>query len=339
MSSLWDDLDSLLDSPSPVSVNNGEKGTLKPKTDFDAGKDAASLKEAIEGIGTNEKVLIDILTQRSSSQRQLICEAYQQETGRSLLEDLKGDTDDDFQHILVALVTPPATFDCHEVMRAMKGAGTEDSTLIEIFASRSNQQIKALSDVYLKETEKLVTLDLKGEVSGDFSQALLLLAQGVRDESSDVDTEQAKEDAKTLYHAGEKKWGTDEAKFIDILCKRSIPHLRQTLVAYKDISGKTLQRSIEGEMSGELEELLVAVVKCVKNIPAYLAERLHDSMKGAGTDERTLTRIVVGRSEIDLLDIRAEFKKLYESSLLSAIESEVSGDYGDCLKAICGGDD
>uniref|UniRef100_A0A672GD45 Annexin n=1 Tax=Salarias fasciatus TaxID=181472 RepID=A0A672GD45_SALFA len=335
MDSLWDDLDSLVDSPAPVPVTSVHRGTVQPKADFDAGEDAAALKEAIEGIGTDEKVLVDILTRRSGAQRQLICEAYQEAAGRSLLEDLKGDTDDDFQHVLVALVTPLAAFDCHEVMRAMKGLGTEDSTLIEIFASRSNQQVKALSDVYLQETEKLVTLDLKSELSGDFSEALLLLA---KETTVSVSLKLCLA-VQTLYHAGEKKWGTDEAPFIDILCKRSVAQLRQTLVAYKNLSGKTLQRSIEGEMSGNLEELLVAVVKCVKNIPAYFAERLHDSMKGGGTDERTLTRIMVGRSEIDLLDIRAEFKKLYECSLLSAIQSDASGDYGECLKIICGGDD
>ncbi|GAA6233577.1 annexin A3 isoform X1 [Lates japonicus] len=339
MGSLWDDLDSLVNSPPSFSVKAGERGTIKPKADFDAGEDAAALKDAIKGLGTKEKVLIDILTQRSNAQRQLICKAYQEATGRTLLEDLKGDTSGDFEDLLVALITPPAAYDCHEVMRAMKGAGTKDSTLIEIFASRSSEQIKALCDVYLTETEKKLSLDLKEEVSGDFSKALLLLVEGKRDESTTVDTEQAKKDAKTLYEAGEKKWGTDESKFVDILCQRSIPQLRQTLVEYKDISGKTLQQSIEGEMSGDLEELLVAIVKCVKSVPAYLAERLYESMKGGGTDELTLNRIMVSRSEIDLMDIRAEFKKLYSYSLYSAIESDLSGEHGDCVKALCGGDD
>ncbi|XP_063754144.1 annexin A3a isoform X3 [Eleginops maclovinus] len=301
MTSLWDDLDSLVNSPSSFEATTGERGTIKPKANFDAGDDAVELRKAIEGLGTKDKVLIDILTHRSSAQRQLICEAYLEATGR--------------------------------------GAGTKDSVLIEIFASRSNQQIKALSDVYLEETEKKLTRDLKKEISGDFSNALLLLAEGKRDDSTAVDAEKAKEDAKTLYDAGEKKWGTDESKFVDILCHRSIPQLRQTLVEYKNISGKTLQQSIEGEMSGELEELLVAIVKCVKSEPAYFAERLYESMKGCGTDESTLNRIMVSRSEIDMLDIRAEFKKLYEYSLHSAIESDCRGKWEKSLLKMCGGDD
>uniref|UniRef100_A0A3Q3X2B9 Annexin n=1 Tax=Mola mola TaxID=94237 RepID=A0A3Q3X2B9_MOLML len=328
---LQDDLDSLVNSPSfSLKV---ERGTIKPKENFDAKEDAVALRKAIEGLGTKEKTVIDILTHRSSAQRQLICGAYQEATGRTLLDDVKGDTHGKFEDFLVALITPPAAYDCHEVMRAMKGAGTKDSVLVEIFASRSNDQIAALNDVYLQETQKKLVFDLSKEVSGDFAKALLLLAERRRKKTPRCSMTQA------LYNAGEKKWGTDESKFIDILCLRSVAQLRQTLVEYKNISGKTLQESIEGEMSGELEELLVAIVKCVKSVPAYFAERLYESMKGCGTDESTLNRIMASRSEIDLLDIRAEFKKRYEHSLHSAIESDVGGDHGDCLKAICGGDD
>uniref|UniRef100_A0A3P9IQV7 Annexin n=1 Tax=Oryzias latipes TaxID=8090 RepID=A0A3P9IQV7_ORYLA len=341
MGSLLDDLESLVEENalSTFTAKGGERGTVKPKAAFDADKDAKALMKAMKGLGTNEKMLTDVLADRSSAQRQLICTAYQKATGRTLLKDLKDETSGDFRNLLVVLVTPPAEYDCHEVMRAIKGVGTERNTLVEIFSSRTNQEIKALSEAFFKETQKQLISKLEKELSGDFSKALLLLAQGNREPGTKADVEKAREDAKTLYSAGEKKLGTDEAKFIDILCRKSIPHIRQILVEYKNISGKTLQQSIEAEMSGSLEKLLVAVVKCAENLPAYFAECLHDSMKGGGTDESTLTRIMVSRSEIDLLDVRTEFKKLYNYSLHSALQSEVSGDYGDCLKAICGGDD
>ncbi|XP_063050520.1 annexin A3a isoform X2 [Engraulis encrasicolus] len=336
---LWDDLASIVDAPDSFAIKGSDKGSVKAKADFNAGEDVVALRKAIEGLGTTDKTLIDILSHRSSSQREAICKAYLAATNRTLVDDLKGDTHGNFERLLVALATPPDVYDAQEVMRAMEGVGTEDSTLIEIFASRTNQQVKALAAAYLEETERKLTFDLKKEVSGQFGDALLLLAQGNRDESIAVDQNMVKEDAKALYDAGEKKLGTDEDKFIEILCKRSIPQLRQTFVEYKEISGRTLQKSIEREMSGTLEELLVAIVKCAKNVPAYFAERLQYSVKGVGTDEKTLTRIMVCRSELDMLDIRTEFKKLAEKSLHDAIESDVSGSFGDCLKMICGGED
>uniref|UniRef100_A0A3Q3CG90 Annexin n=1 Tax=Haplochromis burtoni TaxID=8153 RepID=A0A3Q3CG90_HAPBU len=296
------------------------RGTVKDKANFKVDEDVSALRKAIEGLGTTEKTLIDVLTQRSSAQRQLIAKAYEKATGRTLIDDLKGDTRGDFEDVLVALVTPPALYDCQEVIKAMKGAGTTESTLTEIFASRSNKQIRELSEAYLAKTGRAMIHDLQSEVSGDYGKALLILAEA-------------------LYEAGEKKWGTDEGKFIDILCHRSVPQLRQTLIEYKNISKKTLQESIKSEMSGNLEKLLVAVVKCVQNVPAYLAERLFKSMKGAGTTECTLTRIFVSRSEIDLIDIKVEYKKLFGCSLYSQLESEVSGDYGKTLKCLCGQDE
>uniref|UniRef100_A0A8C6VZ71 Annexin n=1 Tax=Nothobranchius furzeri TaxID=105023 RepID=A0A8C6VZ71_NOTFU len=320
---LQDDLDLLLDSPS-----SNTRGSVKDKPNFKVEEDVAALRKAIEGIGTTEQTLIDILTQRSSAQRQQIATAYEKTTKRTLISDLKGDTHGDFEEVLVALVTPPAAFDCHEVLKAIEGAGTNERTLTEIFASRSNQQIKAMSEVFLKESGKPLIDLLKSEVSGDYGKALLILAEGKRDESTNVDVAKAKADAKALYEAGEKKWGTDEAKFIDILCHRSFPHLRQVIVEYKNISKKSLQEAIEGEMSGNLEKLLVAIGKI------YLAQNI----SGVGTTESILTRILVSRCEVDLLDIRAEYKKLYGVSLYSQLESEVSGDYGKTLKQLCGQD-
>ncbi|KFV16487.1 Annexin A6, partial [Pterocles gutturalis] len=80
-------------------------------------------------------------------------------------------------------------------------------------------------------------------------------------------------------------------------------------------------------------------VRSVKNKPAFFADKLYKSMKGAGTDERTLTRIMISRSEIDLLNIRGEFIDLFDKSLHHMIEKDTSGDYRKALLALCGGED
>ena len=47
-----------------------------------------------------------------------------------------------------------------------------------------------------------------------------------------MDKAKAFKDAEALYHAGEKKWGTDESKFNQIIAVRSFPQLRATFDEY-----------------------------------------------------------------------------------------------------------
>lgn len=317
----------------------GARGTINDYPGFNPSVDAEAIRKAIRGIGTDEKTLINILTERSNVQRQLIVKQYQAAYEQELKADLKGDLSGHFEHVMVALVTAPAVFDAKQLKKSMKGMGTDEDTLIEILTTRTSRQMKEISQAYYTAYKKSLGDDIRSETSGDFRKALLTLADGKRDESLKVDEYLAKKDAQILYNAGENKWGTDEDKFTEILCLRSFPQLKLTFDEYRNISQKDIEDSIKGELSGHFEDLLLAIVHCTRNTPAFLAGRLHRALKGAGTDEFTLNRIMVSRSEIDLLDIRREFKKHYGYSLYSAIQSDTSGDYRTVLLKICGGDD
>lgn len=61
-------------------------------------------------------------------------------------------------------------------------------------------------------------------------------------------------------------------------------------------------------------------MECVQSPPAFFAECLYHAMKGMGTDDGTLIRIIVSRSEIDLGDIKKEFERKYDRTLLSAVK-------------------
>lgn len=52
----------------------------------------------------------------------------------------------------------------------------------------------------------------------------------------------------------------------------------------------------------------------------FFATQLYKSMKGLGTDEDTLTRIMVSRCEVDMENIKTVFKKKYGKTLYSFIK-------------------
>lgn len=53
-------------------------------------------------------------------------------------------------------------------------------------------------------------------------------------------------------------------------------------------------------MSGDLRDACLAIAKCVKNRPAYFAEQIHETMKGMGTKEEDLIRLLISRSEVSI---------------------------------------
>lgn len=161
---------------------------------------------------------------------------------------------------------------------------------------------------------------LCGETSGHFRRLLTLIICGVRDPVGTTDQEKAKEDAEILYNAGEGKLGTDEDVFNRIFAHSSFAQLRMIFEEYKSLTGVTIEQALKREFEGQMLDAMNAIVECVQSPAAFFANRLHNAMNGAGTDDQTLIRIIVSRSEIDLQTIKDEFERIYNKTLLSAIE-------------------
>ncbi|XP_067441115.1 annexin A5b [Thunnus thynnus] len=313
------------------------KGTVKASGNFNASADAEVLYKAMKGLGTDEDAILQLLTARSNGQRQEIKTTYKTLFGKDLINDLKGELGGKFETLIVALMTPPLAYDVTCLRNAIKGAGTDEKVLVEILASRTPQQVKDIVAAYRQEYDDDLEEDIAGDTSGHFKRLLVILLQANRQRG--IQEGNIQSDAEVLFKAGEQKFGTDEQTFVTILGNRSAEHLRRVFDAYMKLTGYEMEESIKRETSGCLRDLLLAVVKCARSVPAYFAETLYYSMKGAGTDDDTLIRVMVTRSEVDMLDIRSDFRRLFACSLHSMIKGDTGGDYRKALLLICGGDD
>jgi len=304
---------------------------------FDAVADAEALHAAMKGLGTDEDTITGIITNRSNAQRQEMKEQFQQMFGKKLEDSLKSELGGHYEDVVLALFKKPYEYEASELHRAMKGAGTDEGCLIEILCTRSNAEIEEIKAAYKKLYGNKLEEDIDSDTSGNFGRLMFSLVQAARSEDDGVDDDLAVEDANALIEAGEACWGTDESRFNVILAQRSFDQLAATFDQYETISEKTMEEAIKSEMSGDVEKAFLAVVEAVRCIPRYFATRLNKAMKGAGTDDRALIRVMVSRSEVDLQYVKDQFEGLYEQSLEAFINDDCSGDYRKCLLLLCMG--
>lgn len=198
----------------------------------------------------------------------------------------------------------------------------------------SNHEICVIKQAYEAMYGKTLEDDLRDDTSGNFKRLMVSLCCANRDESFDVNPASAIEDAKELLRAGELRFGTDESVFNSILVQRNVPQLKQIFEEYENITGNNIETAIKNEFSGDIKKGLLAIVECVKDRAGFFAEQLYKSMKGLGTDDDRLIRLVVTRCEIDMGEIKEIFRQRYNESLEDFISGDCSGHYKKCLLAL-----
>ncbi|XP_043204976.1 annexin A5-like [Amphibalanus amphitrite] len=305
--------------------------TVVPYEDFNAEEDAHALKAAMKGMGTEEAPIVEILTRRTYQQREEIAQTYKREFGRDLGEDLASELGGELEDLMCGLTHSYFEYLALELSKAMKGMGTKEKIINEIILSRNNSELQLLKEAYANTCHSSLEEDIRGESDGDLEKLLVALLNDSRDEIGDVDNAKAQQQAQDLYNAGENKWGTNEAVFRQLFSHESLPQLMAIAQEYEEISKRSLAEAIESEMGGDFRDALLIILEVAKDKTGYYADLLYNCMQGAGTDDKTLIRLVLSRSELDLGDIKEKYLEKYGKTLDHSIESETSGPYKDAL--------
>ncbi|XP_008454769.2 annexin D5-like [Cucumis melo] len=298
--------------------------------------DAAQLHKAFKGFGCDSGAVVNILAHRDATQRSLIQREYKAMYHKDLIKHLKSELSGNLEKAVLLWMHDPATRDAVIVKEALCGEPIHLRRATEVLCSRTSTQIQHLRQIYLSMFQSYIEHDIEKSASGDHKKLLLAYVSKPRYEGPEIDRILVEKDAKALYNAGEKRWGTDEQKFIKIFSESSRAHLAAVAYTYKQSYANSLEKAIKSETSGHFEYGLLTIVRCAENPAFYFAKVLHKAMKGMGTDDSTLIRIIVTRTEMDMQYIKIEYQKKYKKTLHDAVHSETSGSYRDFLLSLLG---
>lgn len=293
----------------------------------------------MKGFGTDEKTLIRVLADKDPLQVNIIRDTYQRKFHRQLIADVQSEVSGWFEEGLCAIIRGPLLTDIHLLKGATDGPGTKEKVLNDVLLGRSNADLRAIKDAYLKTYRTSLESDIKADLSMKTERHfLMVLAANRNEESTPVIPQQVDQDVMEIYKATEGKVGTDELLVCSILSQRSDAQIRAIAHTYKQKFTRDLETVIIKEFSGHMEAALLHQLRTGTDKAMRDAMLLEGAMAGAGTHDALLTNRVI-RMHWDrnhMNNVKGAYQHKYHRSVVSRIKSETSGDYEKLLVAALG---
>ena len=288
--------------------------------------DAEVLRNSMKGSANQEKI-IKLITNRTNEERQKIKAEYNTLYNSDLIKDLQKELSGHYEDVVVALFYTPIDYDCFQLRKAVKGLGTDEEALIEILATRSPQDIEQIKLRYAEMYPgRNVISDIEDDTSGNFRKILVALLKANRPANSQSDMEECEKCAKLLHEATERK-KVDADVFTKIFTEKSQADFIRIAQLYYKLTKKTILSVVEKEFSGDCKEALIGIIYAMLSPAEYFAKKVYKAVKGLGTDNNTLIRILITRDEKDMPQIKQFFKQLYKKDMIQAIKDDTSGIY------------
>jgi len=225
--------------------------------------DAKLVKDALKGVGTDEKALAEVLCTISESAMLQLHAAYPTLYKVGLVEGLEGEwISSDLKQLLVNVVGRcqagerdhgRVELDAEALFKAGEGRfiGKEENTFVRIFSTRTRRQLQAINEAYTNTYGHSLQKVVQKEFSGHLKWALYCLLQPPQEYF-----------AEKLYQAM-KGLGSDKDDMTEIVAFRKDRDLSLINEVYVKTYQKTLLYAAESESSGDYKRLLTAYIRQV----------------------------------------------------------------------------
>lgn len=242
---------------------------------FDIEADCAAMKEAMEGWGTDETKLTQMICCKSSKQMEDVNAKFKELYERDLLEWVQSETSGYYKDTLSGCIRHPIKQLAHAVRDCMKGWGTDDEGLITCLVHLEDFKKEALIKEYKAEFGRDIFADVKSDTSGAYERALCSLVKPAPQVWAEALT------------GAMKGLGTADQLLINfmVLAKEDMMAVRKE---FFKINNKLLEDWIESETSGDYKNTLLMLAgrnseETILIAPVYWVQRCKDALHNVDT--------------------------------------------------------
>lgn len=279
----------------------------------------------------NYDMLFDLLLRTNNYERQIIAEEYKIKYNKSVFDEINNSISNaDTKNIVTLMFYNYYELDARILHKAFKEGKRDEKAIVEVFASRPYWFLQYVDEEYKRLYGISLKDDLLKEKKSDLITFLLCILSNPRSKTNSIKSQkQAADAAQEIISKGLKKYGSDVELFKGLFVKRSREDLIRISREFKNMDKKkrNLYDAIDDLCPRATKELLKAIIFAIVIPSHYFAHLLKKSIVGIGTDEETLSRVLVTRHEIDMEFIRNYYKLETKNELVNDIIGDTSGVY------------
>ena len=279
----------------------------------------------------DEETIVSILSTTSNLDRQIIRLFYKKKFPNLIQKDIQTQLSGDFGKLVLNLFDLPYEYDARELHRSLTSFKKDEKAIIEIIITRPRSHLTLVQKIYKKFYNVSLKNDILNLSDKTFSEFLITILASNRPSGLTLKPNDAYNIAKDIIKNGVKQYGKNVNLFKQLFVDRSREDLIMISRAFYDLYKKNLYDVIDNEISGTNKKLIKDILFGLITPAQWFAKKAYKAMKGAGTDDKTLIRVIVSRAEIDMEDIRDYYFRDRNTDLRNDIDGDCSGAYGQLL--------
>ena len=261
--------------------------------------------------------IVELICERTNSQRQNIKENYYSSYGIEILKEFESKLSGNVKDLILGLMMTSEDFDANQIYNSIKGFGTDEATLSEIIATRPSRHLLQVKERYPILFEKTLDSDITGDTSKCYQKILIAIIQGKRSDNPYPNSQKMKEIVEKLSKDGK----IQEDNIVKLFSSCSYGEICTICRLYEKIYNESILDDIKKTVDGDAYEFFETLLQYISDAGRYFAEKLHNFK------EKDFTRILISRSEVNMDEIRDSYKELYFTDLVDDIKNNFNGDY------------